>query len=113
MANRLSKLAVSAFAVTSLMASVAFAQTSQSQQPPMGGSSSGQQMQQPPMGQTGTTGMQQQSAISATVSEVNQQQRTVKLRMQNGETAQFQVPQQLLSQLNQGDSVQVSIRKMQ
>lgn len=99
MANRLSKLAVSAFAVTSLMASVAFAQTSQSQQPPMG--------------QTGTTGMQQQSAISATVSEVNQQQRTVKLRMQNGETAQFQVPQQLLSQLNQGDSVQVSIRKMQ
>lgn len=110
MANRLSKLALSAVAVASIMTSVAFAQTTQSQQSPMGGSS-GQPMQQQPMGQTGTMGMQQH-AIPATVSEVNQQQRTVKLRMQNGETAQFQVPQQLISQLNQGDSVQVSIQKM-
>jgi hypothetical protein len=50
-------------------------------------------------------------SITATVSDVDQQQRTVKLRMQNGESVELQVPQQLLSELNKGDSVQVSIRK--
>jgi hypothetical protein len=49
--------------------------------------------------------------ISATVAEIDQQQKTVTLRMQNGESVELQVPQQLLADLNEGDSVQVSIRK--
>jgi hypothetical protein len=50
-------------------------------------------------------------SIHATVAEVDQQQKTVTLRMQSGESVELQVPQQLLSELNKGDSVQVSIRK--
>ena len=59
--------------------------------------------------QTGTMGMH--DSIPATVAEVDQQQKTVTLRMQSGESVELQVPQQLLSELNKGDSVQVSIRK--
>jgi hypothetical protein len=50
-------------------------------------------------------------SITATVADVDQQQKTIKLRMENGESVELQVPQQLLSELNKGDSVQVSIRK--
>jgi hypothetical protein len=55
--------------------------------------------------------MGMQDSINATVAEVDQQQKTVTLRMQSGESVELQVPQQLLSELNKGDSVQVSIRK--
>ena len=57
--------------------------------------------------QTGTMS----DSIFATVADVDQKESTVKLRMQNGESVELQVPQQLLSELNKGDSVQVSIRK--
>jgi len=50
-------------------------------------------------------------AIHATVTDVNQQQKTVKLRMQSGETVELKVPEQSLASLSKGDSVQVSIRK--
>jgi hypothetical protein len=123
-----SKPLMTTFAALLVTASVAFAQQSPStgtgsaDRPGTG--TSGQQMQRQPMGspgtgmtspqtgsQMGTTGMQE--AIPATVAEVNQQQKTVRLRLQNGETVQMKVPDQLLTSLNQGDSVQVSIRKMQ
>ena len=59
--------------------------------------------------QTGTMGMQ--DSLTATVADVDQQQKTVTLKMQSGESVELQVPEQLLSKLNKGDSVQVSIRK--
>ena len=49
--------------------------------------------------------------MTATVQEVNQSDRTVTLRMQGGETVELQVPQGTLSNLQTGDSVEVSIRK--
>jgi hypothetical protein len=52
-----------------------------------------------------------QDTIHATVSEVDRQQKTVTLRMQGGETVELKMPEQSLMNLNQGDSVQVSIRK--
>jgi hypothetical protein len=55
--------------------------------------------------------MDMQNAINATVTDVNKQQKTVKLRTQNGETVELKVPDRLLTDLNQGDSVQVSIHK--
>ena len=89
-----------------IVTSVAFAQTQSSP----GTSSPSTSGQRQPMGsQTGTMGAN--DAISATVAEVDQQQKTVTLRMQSGESVELQVPQQLLSELSKGDSVQVSIRK--
>lgn len=58
------------------------------------------------MGATGA-----QDTIQATVADVNHQRNTLKLRMQDGETVEFKVPEQSLANLNKGDSVQVSIRK--
>ena len=58
-----------------------------------------------------TMHMQDQQAISATVSEVNQQDSRVSLRLDDGNTVDLQVPQAVLSDLQQGDSVEVSIRK--
>jgi hypothetical protein len=52
-----------------------------------------------------------QDTINATVAEVNYQQKTIRLRTQGGETVELKVPEQSLSNLKQGDSVQVSIRK--
>ena len=84
----------------------------------MGASPTGQQSGQQHMGapatdtkssQMGTKGAN--DAIHATVTEVNLQHKTVKLRMQGGETVELKVPEQSLSTLNKGDSVQVSIRK--
>ena len=57
----------------------------------------------------GTMGAQQ--AVHATVDDVNHQQQTVKLRMQGGETVELKVPEQSLTSLSKGDSVQVSIHK--
>jgi hypothetical protein len=59
--------------------------------------------------QSGMSSMQH--AIPATVTDVDQKDRTVKLRMQDGETVELKVPQTLASELNEGDSVQVTIRK--
>ena len=50
-------------------------------------------------------------AIPATVTEVDSQHKTVKLQMQSEETVELKVPEQSLSTLKKGDSVQVSIRK--
>jgi TolA-binding protein len=69
-----------------------------------GGSTTG--MQSPSMGATGA-----QDAIHATVDDVNHQNHTVKLRMQDGKTVELKVPEQSLTSLSKGDSVQVSIHK--
>jgi len=55
--------------------------------------------------------MDAQDTINATVAEVNYRQKTIRLRTQGGETVELKVPEQSLSNLKQGDSVQVSIRK--
>jgi hypothetical protein len=60
---------------------------------------------------TGTMGMQDEKAISATVSEVDQQDKRLSLRLEDGETVDLQVSDTLLSTLQEGDSVEVSIRK--
>ena len=52
-----------------------------------------------------------QDTIHATVADVNHQHNTLKLKMQGGETVEFKVPEQALTSLNKGDSVNVSIRK--
>src|SRR5215831_17573486 len=52
-----------------------------------------------------------QDTLNATVADVNHQHNTVKLKMQGGETVEFKVPEASLSNLNKGDSVQVSIHK--
>ena len=52
-----------------------------------------------------------QNAIPATVTDVNHQKHTVKLHMQSGETVELKVPEQSLTSLSKGDSVQVSINK--
>jgi len=57
----------------------------------------------------GTMGAQ--DTIHATVADVNHQHNTLKLKMQGGETVEFKVPEASLTNLNKGDSVQVSIRK--
>ena len=57
----------------------------------------------------GTMGAQ--NAIPATVTDVNHQKHTVKLHMQSGETVELKVPEQSLTSLSKGDSVQVSINK--
>jgi hypothetical protein len=55
--------------------------------------------------------MSTRDTIRATVADVNHQHNTIKLKMQGGETVEFKVPEQSLTNLNKGDSVQVSIHK--
>jgi hypothetical protein len=55
--------------------------------------------------------MGMQDAIFATVAEVDRQQSIVTLRMQDGDMVEFKVPLTLVSGLQMGDSVQVTIRK--
>src|SRR3989442_1683868 len=62
-----------------------------------------------PSSQMGT--MSTRDTINATVADVNHQHKTVKLKMQGGETVEFKVHEASLTNLNKGDSVQVSIRK--
>jgi len=62
--------------------------------------------QSPSMGTMGA-----QHAIPATVTDVNHQKHTVKLHMQSGETVELKIPEQSLTSLSKGDSVQVSINK--
>jgi hypothetical protein len=49
--------------------------------------------------------------ISATVQEIDQQDNKVTLQFRDGNSVELQVPQQMLSDLQQGDSVNVSIQK--
>jgi hypothetical protein len=48
---------------------------------------------------------------SFTVTEVDQQQGMLKLRSSNGKTVELEVPEEMLSDLQSGDRVEVSIRK--
>lgn len=113
MSRKLIKPLGFALAVLLTVASGALAQQSGSGMSGQSGTSSPRQdIGQQPTGsssQMGTMGMQ--DTINATVAEVNRQQKTVKLRMQGGETVEMKVPEQSLMNLSQGDSVQVSIRK--
>jgi len=126
MLSKLSKTITSAFAVVLVAAPLALAQQSGSGSSGMGTGTTGSS-DRPSMGSgmsgsgtTGsTTGMQSpsmgamgiQNAIPATVADVNHQKNTVKLQMQGGETVELKVPEQSLSSLSKGDSVQVSIHK--
>jgi hypothetical protein len=53
----------------------------------------------------------QGQSMSATVTEVDQQQGMIKLRSSNGKTVELEVPEAMLSDLQSGDRVEVSIRK--
>jgi Cu/Ag efflux protein CusF len=53
----------------------------------------------------------QRHSMSATVTEVDQQEGMVTLRSSNGKTVELQVPEAMLSDLQSGDRVEVSIRK--
>lgn len=61
----------------------------------------------------GAMGAQAGQTISATVQEVDQQDNKITLQMQDGESVELQVPQEMLTNLQQGDSVEVSIQKSQ
>ena len=132
MTSKLSKTIVFALAVLFVAASVVLAQSSSSSgtgsspgdRPGTTGSSPGDRSGTGTgMSGSGTTGstsgtqspslgtMGAQDAIHATVADVNHQQHTVKLRMQGGEMVEFKVPEQSLTSLSKGDSVQVSIHK--
>ncbi len=107
MLRKLSKTIVFAIAVIVAAAPFVLAQTYG------GGSTPGGQMgpgtPSTPSSQMGT--MSTRDTINATVADVNHQHNTIKLKMQGGETVEFKVPEQSLTNLNKGDSVQVSIHK--
>jgi len=111
MSRTWSKAVVFAIAVVLAAAPFVFAQTSGS-----GSATSGTQQHLSPgtttSSQSSPTGtMGAQDTIHATVADVNHQHNTLKLKMQSGETVEFKVPEASLTNLNKGDSVQVSIRK--
>lgn len=76
-----------------------------------GKESMGASMRQGQSSQTGTMGMQSEQAISATVENIDKQQRMITLRPDQGESIEMTVPEAMLSDLQAGDSVEVSIRK--
>jgi Cu/Ag efflux protein CusF len=106
MSRTLSKAVVLAIAVVLAAAPFVFAQTSGTS-PGTGSTSSSSTTTH--SSQTSTMGAQ--DTLNATVADVNHQHNTVKLKMQGGETIEFKVPEASLTNLNKGDSVQVSIRK--
>jgi len=63
--------------------------------------------------QTGhsSMGASQGQGMNATVTEVDRQQGMITLRSSNGKTVELQVPEAMLSDLQSGDRVEVSIRK--
>jgi hypothetical protein len=128
MTSKLSKTIMFAVAVVLVMAPLVLAQQSGSSSSGMGagttGSADDRSGTSPSMSGSGTAGssttgtpssstgtMGAQDAIHATVDDVNHQKHTVKLRMQGGETVELKVPEQSLTSLSKGDSVQVSIHK--
>lgn len=67
-----------------------------------------QQTERPAMG---TSGQHQSRAMTATVESVDKQKGSITLRPSNGKSVELQVPESMLSDLQSGDSVEVSIRK--
>jgi hypothetical protein len=75
-------------------------------------STSGQSTQQMGQSTMGTSSQyDQRHSMSATVTEVDQQEGMIKLRSSNGKTVELEVPEAMLSDLQSGDRVEVSIRK--
>jgi Cu/Ag efflux protein CusF len=75
-------------------------------------SNSGQSTQQTGQSTMGTSSQHDQGqSMSATVTEVDQQQGMITLRSSNGKTVELEVPEAMLSDLQSGDRVEVSIRK--
>lgn len=124
MTSKLSKTIMSALAAVLVTAPLVLAQQSGNGSSGRGAGAPGSTSDRPGMSGSGTaegssTGMQSpsmgtmgaQHAIHATVDDVNHQQQTVKLRMQDGKTVELKVPEQSLTSLSKGDSVQVSINK--
>src|SRR5215468_999064 len=118
MLRKLSKTIVFAIAVIVVAAPFVLAQTSGGSS--SSGTSSGQMAPgttSPPStskspstsSQMGT--MSTRDTLNATVADVNHQRNTLKLKMQDGETVEFKVPEASLTNLNKGDSVSVSIHK--
>src|SRR5215471_3173421 len=108
MSRTLSKAVVFAIAVVFVAAPFVFAQATSPGTAPSAPSTGMQERMGTQPSQTGALG---QDTLNATVADVNHQQNTVKLKMQGGETVEFKVPEASLSNLNKGDSVQVSIHK--
>jgi hypothetical protein len=88
------------------------------QSPPTGASTPGQSGTgfngQPvcsPSSGTQVGSMAMQNTIAATVADVNQQEKTVRLRMPSGAIVELKVPEPLLVELYQSNSVQISICK--
>ena len=115
MTSKLSKTIMFALAVVLVAVPLALAQADRpgSSSSGMGSGTTGSTSpststgtQSPPMGTMGA-----QDAIHATVTDVDHQKHTVKLHMQSGETVELKVPEQSLTSLSKGDSVQVSIHK--
>lgn len=75
-------------------------------------STSGQSTQQTGQSSMGASSQHDQGqSKSFTVTEVDQQQGMLKLRSSNGKTVELEVPEEMLSDLQSGDRVEVSIRK--
>jgi len=75
-------------------------------------SNPGQSTQQTGQSTMGTSSQHDQGqSMSATVTEVDQQQGMIKLRSSSGKTVELEVPEAMLSDLQSGDRVEVSIRK--
>jgi hypothetical protein len=64
-----------------------------------------------PQGQQGMQSQQPGQSMAATVQEVDKQNRTLTLRSMEGDTVELKVPAAMLSNLQAGDSVEVSIHK--
>src|SRR5215813_3427103 len=108
MSRTWSKAIVFAIAVVFAAAPFVFAQTSgpgsatSGTQPSTSSSTTSSHSSQ--SSQMSTMGAQ--DTLHATVTDVNHQRNTLKLKMQDGETVEFKVPQASLTNLNKGDSVQ-------
>src|SRR5262245_56743320 len=113
MSKTLSKTIVFAIAVILAAAPFVLAQTSGSGSATSGQMGTGTTSTPSSRMETGTSSssMGARDTLNATVQDVNHQRNTLKLKMQDGETVEFKVPQASLTNLNKGDSVQVSIRK--
>ena len=111
MSHKFTKTVVFVLAVLLAVVPFALAQgtTGQSSDRPSGAQQPGMRPTPGASSQSSVSGMPH--VISATVKDVDQKDSTVKLQMQDGETVELKVPQTLVSDLNEGDSVQVTIRK--
>jgi hypothetical protein len=85
-------------------------QQGQSQQ--RGNESMGSSIRLGQSSQMGTVGVRSEQAISAMVEDIDRQQRVITLRPDTGESIELSVPETILSDLQTGDSVEVSIRKV-